>query len=148
MADSHSHAPASHDSHAADPHAPVDPHAPPANIHEIEHHIGLYWKVGGILLLATFITVGLAYVNFAKWPVLPSLFSIIGIHGDHINMAVGILVASAKVTLVGAIFMHLKEEKATIWRFLYFTAFFVMGLFLLFWLAYADPIFGTHHSTH
>jgi caa(3)-type oxidase subunit IV len=129
MADSHSHAPTSHQ--------PTDLHAPPANAHEIEHHIGLYWKVGGILLAFTGITVALAYVDFDK---------MFGGHGW--NMKIGLVVASFKVSLVGAIFMHLKEEKATIWRFLYFTAFFVMGLFLLFWLAFADPIFGTEHWTH
>lgn len=129
MADPHSHAPASHE--------PNDPHAPPANVHEIEHHIGLYWKVGGILLVFTLITVALAYVDFDK------MFK-----GHGWNMKIGMLVATFKVSLVAAIFMHLKEEKATIWRFLYFTAFFVMGLFLLFWLAYSDPIFGTHHWSH
>ena len=30
----------------------------------------------------------------------------------------------------------------------YLSAFFVMGLFLLFWLAYGDPIFGTYHAHH
>ena len=129
MADPHSHAPS--------PIEPHDPHAPPANVHEIEHHIGLYWKIGGILLAFTCITVFLAYVDFDK---------IFGGHGW--NMKIGLVVASFKVSLVGAIFMHLKEEKATIWRFLYFTAFFVMGLFLLFWLAYGDPIFGTYHAHH
>jgi caa(3)-type oxidase subunit IV len=129
MADSHSHAPATTEPH--------DPHAPPANAHEIAHHINLYWKIGGILALFTCITVGLAYVDFDK---------MFGGHGW--NMKIGMVVASFKVSLVGAIFMHLKEEKATIWRFLYFTAFFVMGLFLLFWLAYGDPIFGTEHFQH
>lgn len=106
-------------------------------MHEIEHHIGLYWKIGGILLLFTVITVALSYVDFDKM-----------FHGHGWNMKIGMVVAAFKVSLVGAIFMHLKEEKSTIWRFLYFTAFFVMGLFLLFWLAYSDPIFGTHHWTH
>ncbi|MEQ1860593.1 MAG: cytochrome C oxidase subunit IV family protein [Chthoniobacteraceae bacterium] len=125
--DPHSHEPVSHDSH--------DPHAPPANAHEIEHHIALYWKIGGILLVFTLITVALSYVNLDK------LF-----HGG--NMIIGMIVASFKVSLVAAIFMHLKQERATVWRFLYFTFFFVMGLFLLFWFAYADPIFGTHYWTH
>ena len=129
MSDPHSHAPSSHE--------PNDPHAPPANVHEIEHHIGLYWKVGGILLLFTLITVGLSYVDFDKM-----------FRGHGWNMKIGMVVATFNVSLVAAIFMHLKEEKATIWRFLYFTAFFVMGLFLLFWLAYSDPIFGTGHWHH
>jgi caa(3)-type oxidase subunit IV len=129
MADSHSHAPASTEPH--------DPHAPPHDAHEIAHHIGLYWKIGGVLLLFTLITVGLAYVDFDK------IFN-----GHGWNMKIGLLVASFKVSLVGAIFMHLKEEKATIWRFLYFTAFFFLVLVFLFWFAYADPIFGTYYNEH
>ena len=134
MADSHSHSPVP-DDHAHGDHDPSDPHAPPANVHEIEHHIGLYWKIGGILLLFTLITVGLSYVDLDR----------IMHHG---NMIIGMIVATFKVSLVMAIFMHLKEEKSTIWRFLYFTFFFVAGLFLLTLFHFADPIFGTLHSHH
>jgi hypothetical protein len=56
---------------------------------------------------------------------------------------------------VAAIFMHLKGEKAMIWKFLFFTMFFVAGLFLLTLLHYADPIgghagefFSTTHTQH
>jgi caa(3)-type oxidase subunit IV len=135
MADSHSHAPAP-DAHAP-AHDPADIHAPPANIHEIEHHIALYWKIGGVLLVFTLITVGLSYVDFDK------MFG-----GKNWNMIIGMIVATFKVSLVGAIFMHLKEERSTIWRFLYFTFFFVAGLFLLFLMAYKDPIFGTWFTQH
>ena len=61
-------------------------------------------------------------------------------------MIIGMLVATFKVSLVGAIFMHLKGERPTIWRFLYFTAFFFLGLFLLTWLHWWDPIFGTGYN--
>ena len=44
--------------------------------------------------------------------------------------------------------MHLKGEKKTIWQPLYFTAFFVLGLFLLTLLHWYDPIFSTVHSQH
>ena len=44
--------------------------------------------------------------------------------------------------------MHLKGEKATVWRFLYFTAFFVTGLFLLTYFHWADPIWGTTLNRH
>ena len=56
--------------------------------------------------------------------------------------------ATIKVGFVGAIFMHLKGEKKTIWRPLYFTAFFVLGLFLLTLLHWYDPIFSTLHNEH
>ena len=56
------------------------------------------------------------------------------------------IVATFKAGLVAAIFMHLKGERATIWRFLIFTAIFAAGLFLLTWLHEADPIQGTFRS--
>ena len=50
--------------------------------------------------------------------------------------------------LVGAWFMHLKSEKGNIWRPLIFTFIFVTGLFLLFLLAYIDPIHSTSFTEH
>jgi caa(3)-type oxidase subunit IV len=135
MSDPHPTSPAPADSHAT-AHDPQDPHAA-AHAHEIEHHIWMYWKVGFILLAFTLITVGLSYVDFDKW---------LGGHGW--NMKIGLVVATFKVSLVMAIFMHLKEERSTIWRVLYFTFFFVAGLFLLTLFAWIDPIFGTSHWHH
>jgi caa(3)-type oxidase subunit IV len=136
MSESQAHAaPAEHAPTGA-AHEPHDPHAPPHDAHEIEHHLKLYWLIGGVLFFFTLITVLLSYMDFDHWW---------GTHG--VNMVVGLIVASFKVSLVGAIFMHLKGEKSTIWRFLYFTFFFFLGLFLLTLFAYSDPIFGTWHLT-
>ena len=122
MSDTHSHAPVA-GSHA-------DPHAVPHDAHHIAAHVRMYWMIGLALLLLTGVTVGLSYIDF----------------GSHArNVVVGMLVATFKVGLVAAIFMHLKGEKPTIWRFLYFTLFFFAGLFLLTLLAWYDPIFGTSH---
>jgi cytochrome c oxidase subunit 4 len=124
MSDTHSHAP------AAGTHA--DPHAVPHDAHHIAAHVRMYWMIGLALLVLTGVTVGLSYIDF----------------GSHArNVVVGMLVATFKVGLVAAIFMHLKGEKPTIWRFLYFTLFFFAGLFLLTLLAWYDPIFGTSHVT-
>lgn len=132
MSDPQSHAPEKHSDHGA----ANDPHAVPHDAHDLEHHLKMYWKVGGVLLVLTAFTVALSYMDFDKW---------FNAHG--LNMKVGMVVATFKVCLVGAIFMHLKEEKSTIWRFLYFTFFFVAVLFLLTLLAWGDPIFGTSHFT-
>lgn len=133
MADHHSPAPA-HATPSAHDH-PVDPHAVPHDAHHIAEHLPLYWKIGGLLMVFTVITVALSYVDFDRM-----------IGGRGWNMIIGMLVATFKVTLVGAVFMHLKGERPTIWRFLYFTAFFVLGLFLLTAFHWWDPIFGTEPS--
>ncbi|MDB6171746.1 MAG: hypothetical protein JWL59_1057 [Chthoniobacteraceae bacterium] len=123
MSDSKEH---SHDTHAA-----VTTDAASHDAHNM--HFGLYWGIGGVLIALTGVTVWLSYFDFGS---------------RERNIVIAMLVATFKVSLVGAIFMHLKGEKPTIWRFLYFTAFFVTGLFLLTALHWVDPIFGTQHNLH
>ena len=115
--------------------APAAPHEAAAHGDHAhgDMHLGLYLGVGGFLLVATAITVWLSYMDFGS---------------RSANIIVALALASVKVGFVGAIFMHLKGEKWTIWKFLLFTAFFVTGLFMLTLLHYVDPIFGTTHNTH
>ncbi len=129
MSDSHDHG------KSAAPAAPHDSAAPTELGHDAHHNmlLGLYWGVGGGLLLATAFTVYLSYQDFGS---------------RNANIMVGMMVATIKVGFVAAIFMHLKGEKWTIWKFLLFTMFFATGLFMLTWLHYADPIFGTSHNNH
>src|SRR5262245_61103662 len=125
---------AAHDSHGHDEHhGSVFKHAFP------------YLVVGGLLFLFTIITVGLSYFKFENIGIFVWAFDKIGVDGFTINIVIGLAVATFKVCLVGAWFMHLKQEKGTIWTPLLFTFFFVAGLFLLFALAYADPIPGSIH---
>jgi len=100
-------------------------------------HARPYFMVGAALFIFTGITVALSYVDFDH------LFNS---HG--MNIKIGMAVATFKVCLVGAWFMHLKQEKGTIWRPLLFTFFFCLGLFLLCLLAYTDPIQTTSHPLH
>lgn len=118
-------------------HDPAKEIAPAAHEEHVpgahDMHLGLYLGVGGFLIIATGVTVLLSYVDFGS---------------RSRNIIIAMIVATIKVGFVGAIFMHLKGEKKTIWRFLFFTAFFVTGLFLLTLLHFSDPIFNTGYNHH
>jgi cytochrome c oxidase subunit 4 len=105
----------------ADGHGSHDDHV----AHNVSKHIRAYLMVGGTLILFTALTVFLSYVNFGTMKA---------------NVAVAMLVATFKAGLVAAIFMHLSNEKKLIYRILVFTAFFVLGLFFLTYLAWYDPV--------
>lgn len=128
MSASHSHNPVPHGA-SQDNHA----HDQAAEAAHIASHIGAYLKVGIGLLVLTGVTVGLSYVDFGS---------------RGMNIVVGMIVASVKAAMVAAIFMHLKGEKMTIWRFLIMTGIFVLGLFFLTYLTHSDPVMGTSHATH
>ncbi len=100
----------------------------PPDEHAAEHvaaHVARYKAIGGILLLFTGVTVALSYFNFGSMKV---------------NIAVAMLVAAIKGTLVALNFMHLSAEKRLIYRILVFTVVFVLGLFWLTYLAWYNPI--------
>ena len=124
---SENHSPAKTD------HPPSADHASGAVPTHHDMHLGLYKLVGAFLLVATAITVWLSYVDFGS---------------RAANITVAMIVATIKVGFVAAIFMHLKGEKWTIWKFLIFTIFFATGLFFLTLLHYVDPIFGTKYNMH
>ena len=113
--------------------APPNTHGHHDDAAHVAAHVKKYCIIGLVLVAFTGITVALSYVNFGS---------------HHTNILVAMLVAAFKVSLVGAYFMHLREEKITIWRFLFFTFFFVLGLFFLTLLHEADPIIGTLFNKH
>ena len=93
--------------------------------HDVSKHIRGYLLVGLTLIVFTAITVALSYFDFGT---------------QKANVAVAMVVATFKAALVAVIFMHLSNEKRMIYRILIFTAFFVLGLFFLTYLAWYDPI--------
>ena len=132
MSDSHAHASSV---------APPNTHGHHDDAAHVQAHVNTYLKIGGLLVLFTVITVWLSYFDFGVIFGAPP--------GDKKwNIIVALIVATFKVSLVAAYFMHLKEEKATIWRFLIVTVFFVSGLFFLTLLHEKDPIQGTNYSQH
>ena len=108
--------------------------------HGVHQHVSRYLIVGAVLLFFTLLTVALSYVDFGGF------FSwLFHVHispktGGKLNVAVALLVAAFKVSLVGLIFMHLAAEKRLIYRVLIFTGFFVLVLFWLTYLAWYNPI--------
>jgi cytochrome c oxidase subunit 4 len=127
---SDSHTPVTTDAAAAG-------HAGDHSHDDIAKHVKGYVLVGGALFVCTAITVWLSYVDFDKW-----------FGGHNWNFIIAMIVATFKAGLVAAIFMHLKQERITIWKFLLFTAFFCLGLFFLTLLHWDDPIFGTTRTHH
>ena len=122
----------------SDTHAPATTAAAHDHSHDdIAKHVKGYVIIGGVLIICTGLTVALSYVDFDKW-----------FGGHNWNFIIAMIVATFKAGLVAAIFMHLKQEKLTIWKFLLFTIFFCCGLFFLTLLHWVDPIFGTTRSVH
>jgi cytochrome c oxidase subunit 4 len=125
MADSHSSTPV--------PVTPPHSHGGHDDAAHVSKHVRMYLVIGALLVLFTGLTVGLSYVDFGS---------------REANIVIAMILATIKAGMVAAIFMHLKEERITIWRFLIFTGIFVCGLFFLTFLHWWDPIMGslrTHH---
>ena len=112
MSDSHDHSPAqvSHDHH------PVD----------LKKSVRLYLIIGGTLIAFTFITWIVAYF--------------VDLGDKHLNITLGLIIASFKVSLVGLIFMHLNHERGLIYKVMLFAMIFFGAMMFLFCLAYMDPI--------
>lgn len=96
--------------------------------HDAEHfhaHVKLYLAIGLALLVGTVVTVVVTQIHFGS---------------EMMNIAVGLFVAAVKASLVILFFMHMKEEKLSIYQFMIPTMIIVAGLFLICGLALIDPI--------
>lgn len=107
-------------------HSPEHSHTPDHNVaHHVNKHVKGYLMVGGLLLFCTALTVAMSFFPFKS---------------GQTNIVVAMILATFKAGCVAAIFMHLKSEKWTIYRFLLITLVFFIGLFFLTALAFNDPI--------
>lgn len=101
------------------------------SVEEIKKAQKLYILIGLVLFVFTVVTVAVATQPWLDF----------GEHGfDKADMMIGLLIATVKATLVGAIFMHLNHEKKMI--YVLFGLGIIMGiaLMLLTGLSFADPI--------
>ncbi len=105
---------------------------------EIDHHdaehvkneVKFYLRIFGALLVLTVLTVLVAkFCDFDHW---------VGWEGHTLNILVGLFIAAVKASLVALFFMHLSNEKSTVYLFLIFTAAFAIGLMLLFVWGFFD----------
>lgn len=98
---------------------------------DIHQTIRSYVVVFVALLILTGVTVGVSYVHLAS----------IGA-----RVALALVVAGIKASLVALIFMHLKAERPMIYYALGLTAVFLVVAFGLPLWAEGDKIVGTHHT--
>ena len=89
-----------------------------------------YLNVFYVLIVGTILTVGAFYIH------LPLL---------ALTVALALLIASVKGFFVAGYFMHLMDEKRTIYILMAFTVFFFLGLMFLTLWAFHDPPPGTIH---
>ena len=91
---------------------------------DIDKHVRVYLTVFITLMFLTIVTWAVAYLD-------------LGITGA---IAVALLIASVKASLVACYFMHLISEKKLIFLVLGFTVFFFIGLLLLPLFTTMDPV--------
>ena len=92
-------------------------------------HVQLYKKIGAALLVLTVVTVAISYVEFTV----------------PLTIAIALLVAATKGSLVASYFMHLVDERKSILAALALTVFFFMVLLLIPILGHTDT-FGEHKT--
>jgi len=95
-------------SHSAPGHAAGHSTAAAHDAHDIKAHVRTYMMVFGALAVLTVVTVAVSYIHL---PTVPAV-------------ALGLLIATIKASLVAMFFMHLKGEKRSVVWTLVLTAIF------------------------
>ena len=93
------------------------------DLQELKKHEKFYWIIFWGLILGTLVTVGLYYVEF---------------NSIAVTVAIAMVVASVKGFLVAGFFMHLTNEKKTIYSIMAVTVLFFIALMFLFIWTYKD----------
>ena len=84
--------------------------------HDVAKEVRKYMIVFAALIVGTFLTVWVSYIDFG---------------GHARNVAVGLIIATVKAALVAGFFMHLVDERKMIYGLLGATVFFFVGLMYL-----------------
>ncbi len=105
------------------------------SIEEIQKSKKTYMIVFGGLLIGTIVTVLVATVEALD----------IGIHGfDKWDAILGLIIATAKASAVGLIFMHLNHEKKAIYWIFISALVLCAAMFALLFLAKYSPIWDNY----
>lgn len=113
---------------------PAQPAPGPRTVVHDEHfsqHVRRYLYVFYALIFGTLLTVAASYIPFGN---------------REFNIAVALLIAICKASLVAGYFMHLISERKMVYGVLSFTAFFFIGLMFLILWSYSD--FPNHTIRH
>jgi len=111
-------------------HHPTQSPAAAHDDHDVSKHVRTYLIIGAFLLIGTVVTVLAAQIDLGN---------------HHLNIAVGLLIATVKASLVALYFMHLISEKMAIYMFMSVTVFFFTGLMVLtLWAAHDLPLDSEH----
>ena len=108
-----------------------------ASQEELDRHKKSYIAVGIALGVFTILTVVTAYYWHPFGPIM-----------TWRDIALGLLIASVKSSLVALIFMHLNHERGLIYKVLLFTFCFFLSLMALTLFAWADPIREAFDAVH
>jgi caa(3)-type oxidase subunit IV len=101
------------------------------SVEELKKTQKLYLLIGAVLFIFTVVTVAVATIPWLDF----------GGHGfDATDMVIGLLIATFKASLVGAIFMHLNHEKKAIYYIFGLGIVLGVALMVLTAFAYSDPI--------
>jgi caa(3)-type oxidase subunit IV len=94
---------------------------------DVDKHVRSYMIVFASLMVLTIVTVAISYLDFS----VPA------------GIALGLVIATVKASLVAAVFMHLIDEKKVIYWVLICTlaAFFVL-LLVPYWTSVSDQVGG------
>lgn len=102
-------------------------HGESGHVEDIQEHVRIYIIVFAALAVLTIVTVAVGYLRL---PTVPAV-------------AVGVLIAGVKASLVAAYFMHLISEEKVIYWILGVTAVFLIGMLLLTTSSFYDQVGGT-----
>src|SRR4029453_11667944 len=92
--------------------------------HDVRSHVRTYWMIGAALYVFTVITVAVNQVHLAV----------------PLAVTVALIIAAIKGSMVGAVFMHLNNEKRWIYWSLLLTVFFFVAMIAITLSTTADTI--------